>query len=93
MLALLLGCISMAFKDLVGTFLTVAMAHGRASWAAVLDGLYDLATIVVTIVGAGAVVLHGWTPHTGLLLAVMVATSVAGTYVWTKLAAKWLPTK
>lgn len=85
MLSILLACIAMAFRDMLGTFLTVAEARGRAWLAGGLDAAGDLASILVTVAGAGAVIEDGVTGHTIALLAAMTTTSFFGTTLWTKL--------
>jgi hypothetical protein len=86
MLAVLLACASMAVKDALGTCLVVCEARGRGMLAGALDAGGDLATILVTLAGAGAVITHGWTTHTVLLLAAMTITSFLGTWFWTEFA-------
>lgn len=86
MLSILLACASMALKDGLGTGLVVAEARGRSWLAGALDALGDLATILVTLAGVGAVILHGWTLHTIVLLAAMMLTSFLGTAAWTRVA-------
>jgi hypothetical protein len=74
---------SMVFKDASGTLLVVAEAKGRSVLAGLLDASSDLATVVFTLVGAGSIIVHGWTLQTiGILLAMMV-TSFFGTLFWT----------
>jgi hypothetical protein len=85
-LALVLACAAMALKDSLGVGLVVAEARGRAWLAGVLDALSDLAIILVTLAGAGAVIVHGWTLRTGVILAAMMLTSFLGTAAWTRLA-------
>lgn len=86
MLTIILAVVSMAIRDMLATFLTVAEARGRATLAGAMDALGDLAGIAVTVVGAGSVIQDGLTGHTVLLIAAMTITSFAGTLVWTKLA-------
>lgn len=90
MLGITLACAAMALKDLLLTFLTVAEAQGRAILAGLLDASSDLATILVTIAGAGLVIQHGWTLHSIAVLAAMMITSFLGTALWTRLAARWI---
>lgn len=47
-----------------------------------------LATILITIVGAGAVITQGVTVHTVLILVVMMITSFIGTAIWTKVGSR-----
>jgi hypothetical protein len=83
MFSIVLACLAMALKDMLGTFLVIAEARGRPILAGLCDAGGDLATILVTIVGAGAVITGGWTVHTGLIIAAMTITSFLGTAFWT----------
>lgn len=85
MLAIVLAIVSMAVKDALMTFLTVAEAKGRAWLAGVLDAAGDIANIVCTVVGAGSVIKYGMTWHTVTILGAMIITSLFGTTLWTKL--------
>jgi hypothetical protein len=85
MLSIVLACAAMALRDMLGTFLVVAEAKGRAWLAGALDALGDLATILVTIAGAGVVIQHGWTWHAILVLGCMMLVSLVGTAAWTTL--------
>lgn len=85
-LAILAACAAMAARDALATFLTVAENRGKALLAGAFDALGDLATIGVTALGAGQIIIHGLTTRTILLLAAMTATSFAGTALWTRLA-------
>lgn len=85
MIAVLVACVAMAGKDCLGTLLVVAEAKGRARLAGLLDSLGDLANVVCTVVGAGAVIKGGVTVHTSTVLGAMMLTSFVGTAYWTKL--------
>lgn len=85
MLQIILACVGMAARDCLGTLLVIAEARGRAVMAGALDATGDLASILVTVVGAGEVITHGLTPHTIILLAAMTVTSFVGTTIFTKL--------
>jgi len=78
----------MALKDMLGTLLVIAEARGRAVLAGALDAASDLAMILVTLAGAGEVIVHGWTVHTASLLAAMMVTSFFGTLYWTRVGQK-----
>lgn len=78
---ILLACIGMLLRDGLGTLLVVAEARGRAL----------LASILVTIFGAGEVIQHGWTTHTVILIAAMTTTSLLGTTQFTKLSQRITP--
>ena len=91
MLQILAACVAMFFRDGIGTLLTLAEARGRATLAGALDALGDLATIAVTVLGAGAVIKGGITPYTITLVAAMVLTSFAGTTLWVRLGTRWMP--
>lgn len=91
MITLVLAAVAMALKDALGTLLVVAEARGRGMLAGAMDATGDLATILVTLAGAGAVILHGWTLHTILLLSVMTVTSFFGTWFWTRQASRLMP--
>jgi hypothetical protein len=86
MIALLLACVSMAARDCIGTFLTVAEAKGRALLAGSLDALFDIATIATTVCGAGPVIRDGLTVHALLVIGSMLIVSFVGTTCWTTLA-------
>ncbi len=81
---LLYAVLSMALKDCAGTLLTVAEARGRAVLAGVLDATGDIATVLVTLFGAGQVVLHGWDTRSIEVLVAIMITSFCGTVIWTK---------
>lgn len=86
MLDIVAACGSMVLRDGVGTLLTVAEARGRALLAGVLDALGDLAGIAVTVFGAGAIITHGFTAHTAVLITAMCLTSLVGTTGFTTLS-------
>lgn len=85
MLGVLLAMGSMALKDALMTWLTIAEARGRAWLAGGLDAAGDLASILVVVTGAGAVIKYGWTGHTAVILAAMCVTSFLGTALWTRI--------
>ena len=84
MLTIILACLAMAVRDMLQTFLVIAEARGRSVLAGALDAGGDLATILVTLAGAGEVITHGWNMYTMTVLAAMMITSFFGTLVWTK---------
>lgn len=88
MLTLLLACVTMAARDAIYTWLTIAEAHGRAVLSGLLDAAGDLAAFAVTVLGAGAILQDGWSGHTVAILAVMLATSFL-----TTTAATWAATR
>jgi hypothetical protein len=81
----------MIVKDAVGVLLVVAESRGRYWTAALFDALSDIATVGVTIYGAGTVLIDGWTLHTFAVLAAMMVTSFAGTAFWTRMSVRWMP--
>src|ERR1700752_419313 len=83
--------ISMAVKDVLGTLLVVAEARGRSLLAGVIDAGGDAANIFVTLLGAGEIVVLGFTTQTFGILAAIMLTSFAGTVCWTRLANRWMP--
>lgn len=85
MIAIIAAILSMAAKDALCTFLTVAEAKGRAWLAGIFDAASDVAGIVCTVVGAGSVIQEGVDGHTVLILVAMTVTSLLGTALWTKL--------
>ena len=87
---ILWAVLAMSLKDFLGTALMIAEARGRGWVAGFMDGLSDLANVVVNVVGAGAVILYGWNEKTILILAAMMVTSTLGTYVWVKLVTRIL---
>jgi hypothetical protein len=88
MIHILLGMLVMAFKDAIGTFLTIAQARNRPVLAGALDAVFDLASILFMWVGAGAIMLHGLTPTTLATLGAMMMTSFLGTILWTRIGTK-----
>lgn len=88
MLAIILAVLSMAAKDALGTLMVVAESRGRGSLAGAMDAGGDLANVICTIVGAGAVIQGGITVHTCIVLAAMMITSYLGTTYWTNFAAR-----
>lgn len=87
MVALLAAGAAMAVRDALAVFLVVAEAKGRAWLAGILDAASDLASIAVTVVGAGAVLTHGIVASLPVL-AVMCTVSLFGTTLWTKLGTR-----
>lgn len=85
MLSILAAVAAMAVKDGLGTLLIICEARGRAIQAGILDAANDLATILVTLAGAGAVITHGWSAHTFAVLAAMTIMSFIGTAYWTRI--------
>ena len=93
MWTIVLAAAAMAVRDCVATLLTVAEARGRSWMAATFDALGDIATVGVTVYGAGTVLIHGWTAHTFAVLGVMMVTSFLGTAFWTRMATRWMPSE
>ena len=91
MLEILAACVAMACKDAIYTGLTVAQAHGRSLAAGAFDALGDIASIIVTLAGAGIIIVHGWSAHTVTVLAAMCVTSFCGTVFWVKIATRLMP--
>ncbi len=85
MLTILLACASMALKDMLGTWLTIAEARGKGWLAGGLDAGYDLASIVTYGVAGVEVVKHGVSLTSVITLAALSLTSFFGTAAWTKL--------
>ena len=83
--------LSMALKDALGTLLVVAEARGRSLLAGFLDAGGDAANIFVTLLGAGEIVVHGFTAQTFGILAAIMVTSFCGTVGWVRLANRWMP--
>jgi hypothetical protein len=81
----------MIVKDAVGVLLVVAESRGRYWTAALFDALSDIATVGVTIYGAGTVLIDGWSAHTFAVLGAMMVTSFAGTAFWTRMSVRWMP--
>lgn len=77
------AALSMAAKDAFGTLLVIAESRGKALLAGVLDAGGDLALVAVTVCGAGQVIEHGLDGQSIAVLAVIMATSFAGTMFWT----------
>ena len=90
-LFLLWACLSMAAKDATGVLMTVAENRGRGHLAGLLDAGNDGAVILTTLFGAGQVVIHGWTLLSLATIAVIMATSYAGTRFWTHVSRQLLP--
>lgn len=91
MVAIVLAVVSMAVRDCLGTFLTIAEARGRAVLAGACDALGDLASIAVTVVGAGTVITHGLSAHSLLVIAAMTITSFVGTLYWVRVGTHLMP--
>lgn len=85
MLTILLACVSMAFKDMLGTFLTVAESRGRSWLAGALDAGYDIASLLTYGVAGVEVVKHGFSITSVVTLTALSLTSFFGTALWTKL--------
>ena len=85
------AALSMALKDGCGTMLVICEARDRPLLAGMFDALGDLALILVTLFGAGEVILHGWTPHTIGVIATIVTVSFFGTALWTHVGNRCLP--
>ena len=86
MFTILAAMLSMAARDCLGTYLTVAEARGRAVLAGVMDALGDLASLAVSYFGIDALITRGLDAHTILLLGCVCVTSFCGTTLWTRLA-------
>jgi hypothetical protein len=85
MIELILGCASMALRDMLGTFLTIAETRGRAVLAGSLDALFDIAQFASIIFGTGLVIKDGITWHSATIIGAMCVTSFFGTILWTTL--------
>lgn len=93
MIAIVAAVVAMAARDAIGTLMTVAEARGRAKLAGILDAAGDLAGVICTVVGAGAVIKGGLTVHTVEVLGAMMFTSLVGTTYWTKLGRRIKPSE
>lgn len=91
MLQILLACVAMAIRDALGTMLVISESHGRDWYAGTFDALGDIASVGVTVLGAGVVIQHGLTWHAVLVLAAMCVTSFFGTTFWTHIGRKLKP--
>jgi hypothetical protein len=79
---------AMALKDALGVLLVICEAKGKAIMAGLLDAGSDVAGVLVTLVGAGEIIIHGWTLQTiGILVAISI-TSFFGTAYWTRVGSK-----
>ena len=87
-LLLVAAALSMAVKDFFATLLMIAEAEGRAVWAGVLDGASTLAGVVLTVLGAGTVILHGVDARSMAVIGAMLAADILGTPVWTTFGAR-----
>lgn len=90
-LALGLAIVSMAVKDLLGTIMQVAESRGASELAGHMDGLWDGAQLICQVVGAGTVILTGFTWQSLVIIAAIMITSDIGTRTWTRIAAKHVP--
>jgi len=88
MLSLLFAALAMALKDALGTMLVIAEARGKSVLAGAMDAGGDIATVLVTLFGAGEVITHGWTWHTAAVLGVIAVTSFFGTIFWTRVGSR-----
>lgn len=88
MLSLLFAALAMALKDALGTLLVIAEAKGKAVFAGAMDAGGDIAAVLVTLFGAGEVILHGWSLHSIEVLVVIAITSFFGTIFWTRVGSK-----
>lgn len=88
---LLYAALSMMAKDLCATLLTIAEARGKSSAAGALDAAGDLATILVTLFGAGQIIVHGWDARSIETLGTIMLVSFIGTNLWTRLGTRLMP--
>lgn len=88
---LLYAALSMAAKDMCATLLTIAEARGKSLAAGALDAAGDLATVLVTLFGAGQIIVHGWDLRSIEVLIVICITSFFGTIMWTRLGTRLMP--
>lgn len=89
--ALLIGIVSMAARDFFGVVMMVAESRGSCRLAGHMDALGDGANIFCTLVGAGTVILTGFTWHALVIIAAILVTSDVGTRNWTRIATKHVP--
>lgn len=89
--ALTIAIVSMALKDLLGTVMQVAESRGASKLAGHMDGLWDGASVICQAVGAGTVILTGFTWRSLVIIAAIMITSDIGTRTWTRLAARHVP--
>lgn len=82
---LLVVAVAMAVKDCLCTVETIAESKNRGWLAGICDGAYDIASVVCTVVGAGAIISHGFGWHAFWILLVMVTVSTFGTVLWTRI--------
>lgn len=84
-MSILLACFAMAVKDALATFLVIAESKNRPLMAACFDAGYDIAWVLVTVLGAGNLIVNGLTVHGLTILGAMCTTSFFGTLVWTRI--------
>lgn len=90
-MTLVWACLAMALRDCFATLLVICEARGRALLAGLLDAAGDLASILVTVLAAGQIILHGWSAHSIVVLAAVMLTSFAGTALWTRVGQRIEP--
>ena len=61
------GSVCMLIKDLVGTILVDAIANGKAKLAGNMDGILDLASIVLAAFSGVNLINLGWRGWLGIL--------------------------
>lgn len=91
MLPILAACAAMLVRDGLYALLTIAEARGKAVLSGALDALGDVTGFAVTVLGAGAIITQGLTPHTAAIIAAMAVTSFVGTSVFVRLGNRWMP--
>lgn len=89
--ALLIGIVSMAARDFFGVVMMVAESRSSCKLAGHMDALGDGANIFCQVVGAGTVILTGFTWHALVIIAAILVTSDIGTRNWTRIASQKVP--
>jgi hypothetical protein len=90
-MTLLIACVGMMFKDILGTGLMLAESRVRIWLAAAFDAGSDWANFVVTAYAATPLYVHGWTVHTVGVLVAVSGTSFFGTALWTYAGDRLIP--
>ena len=82
--------LAMIAQDLLLTWLVQAEARNRWALAGVLDCLGFLAQVITFGVSIGAIIQHGFTRETWLILAALTVANFIGTGLGTLLGSRWI---
>jgi len=89
MLVALIAALAMVGQDITATYMVVAEARGNAVPAGLGDAVQWLFAFATGSIAYSAVIRHGWTAHTFLIVGAITVANVVGTIAGVRLGRRF----